>query len=199
MRRAGIVIALAVVLAVVAAGCGKGGSGSGAGSGQGAASATPTEWAGKICGALVSWETSLATRTQAFASSVAASGSIKDAKAKLVAYLGDAAQLTDAMLSKIQGAGKPDVDHGAQLADDFRAALARTKTVFAQAQTQAKALPTNIGRSDFGRRVQSLGKQIESQGNTLDEAFTQLDKKYNAPELDSAFTSEPSCKKIRSK
>jgi len=196
MRRAGFLVALAVALAALASGCG--GSGSSNGSAQAGSTTPPKQWADQVCGALVTWETSLAARTQTFTTSIAASSSVPDARTKLISYLTDATSLTDRMLGKIDAAGAPDVDKGSQLATDFRAALARTRTVFASAKQQAQALPTTLPRSEFGSRVQRLGSKIESQGNALDSAFTELDKRYDVPELDSAFQSEPACKRIRS-
>ena len=183
-----LVLLLAATLAVAAAGCGGGGDSSSSSSGT-----KPDEWASSVCGSLQTWENDLQSGSQQLSADLGASSDLKSVKQKLVAFLEDAQQSTEKMVSDVKAAGAPAVKDGPAIQQDLESGLTGAQNSFERAVTQAKKLPTNNPRA-LTTGLTTLGQTIQSELTATGEHFSNLENKYDVSELNEAMKDEPTCK-----
>jgi hypothetical protein len=189
MRRLGVfVVALAVTTLV---GCGGGG---GENFGQ-----PPREYAGAICTAVGSWLGKIQDRTAELQNEGQETirGDLEKGKALILAYLDDIIGYSDDLVSDVESADKPDVDHGQAIAGEIRTAVERARTGFVDAREEAQNLPTD-NPAAFQRETQELGSTLSKEGEAIEAALDGVSERYGANELDQAFENEPSCAQLAS-
>jgi hypothetical protein len=189
MHRAAV---LAVALAAaVLVGCGGGGGGDDFGK-------PPREYAAAVCTAVGSWLGKITDRTAELRSEgQKAAGDLERGKAIIVAYLDDVIDYSDDLVSDVEAADRPDVDHGQAIAGEIRAAVERARTGFVDAREEAEGLPTD-NPATFQRETQELGSTLTKQGEAIEQALDGVSERFGANELDQAFENEPSCAQLAS-
>jgi hypothetical protein len=180
--------ALALVFVAILAGCG-GGNGDG---GDGDGGAPPRQWATDVCGALSTWLEDLQDRQTQVTSDLEGVTDLTEVRGVLVDFLDDAVTETDTMIGEVEAAGTPDVDMGAELQQDFVDGIGQAKTAFEEAKTTAEELPTD-NQAEFAQGTSDIEQQLNTQSQAIEDAFDELDQKYDVPELDEAFDEEPAC------
>lgn len=183
-----LVLLLAATLAVAAAGCGGGGDSSSSSSGT-----KPDEWASSVCGSLQTWEDDLQSGSQQLSADLRTSSELKSVKQKLVAFLEDAQQSTEKMVSDVKAAGAPAVKDGPAIQQDLESGLTGAQNSFERAVTQAKKLPTNNPRA-LTTGLTTLAQTIQSELTATGQHFSNLENKYDVSDLNEAMKDEPSCK-----
>jgi prophage DNA circulation protein len=183
-----LVLLLAATLAVAAAGCGGGGDSSSSSSGT-----KPDKWASSVCGSLQTWEDDLQSGSQQLSADLRSSGDLKSVKQKLVAFLEDAQQSTEKMVSDVKAAGAPAVKDGPAIQQDLESGLTGAQNSFERAVTQAKKLPTNNPRA-LTTGLTTLAQTIQSELTATGRHFSNLENKYDVSDLNEAMKDEPSCK-----
>jgi hypothetical protein len=182
-----VVLLLAATLAVAAAGCG-GGDSSSSSSGT-----KPDEWASSVCGSLQTWEDDLQSGSRQLSADLRTSSDLKSVKQKLVAFLEDAQQSTEKMVSDVKAAGAPAVKDGPAIQQDLESGLTGAQNSFERAVTQAKKLPTNNpGALTTG--LTTLAQTIQTELTATGQHFSNLENKYDVSDLNEAMKDEPSCK-----
>lgn len=179
---------LAAAALAVAAGCGGGGSSEVSG-------VPPNEWAGSVCGALETWQTSLQSEAEGLTQAVLQAQSPKAAKQQLGDFLDKVLAETDTMISSVSEAGQPAVNQGEQVANDFRAGVERMRTAFSHAKVKVAQVPTDDPQA-FQQQLTQIGQELQTQGQSIGSTLGNLDEKYDAPELGRAFDENKSCKAI---
>ncbi|MHB1486016.1 MAG: hypothetical protein ACYCZM_00445 [Acidimicrobiales bacterium] len=152
----------------------------------------PRSWMTTLCQSLAQYQTSLATGTRNFEAAAPTYASLAAAKAGLVSYVQGAVGATDSVLSHVKAAGKPAVKDGSQIAQAIQTGLAQVKAAFAQAESQAAAIPTSDAAS-FERTAQSVNTELTNASNQAGQTFSHLDKKYPSPQLNQAAHSIGAC------
>ena len=191
MRRTALT-GLVAALALVAAGCGGEDDG---GSGSGAQGVEPDAYAANVCGAISGWQKELQTSVSTMSGKVGASSSPADIKKQLVSFMEAATASTQSMVTKVKGAGTPDVENGEALQRDLVKGLEDAQTAFAAARDDAKSLPENDPVA-FQREAQELSATLNREGTAIGQTFNGLSDKYDSDELNEAFDKEPACKTL---
>jgi len=109
-----------------------------------------------------------------------------------VAYLDEVTDATATLLKRLKKAGTPDVEDGKGVAGAFRKGFTQARDTFADAADDAESLDTD-DTSQFEEDVADIQDAIRSGAEDISATFDEADEKYDVPELDDAFTSEPSC------
>jgi len=182
-----LVLLLAATLAVAAAGCG-GGDSSSSSSGT-----KPDEWASSVCGSLQTWEKDLQSGSQQLSADLRSSSDLRSVKQKLIAFLEEAQQSTEKMVSAVKAAGAPAVKDGPAIQQDLESALTGAQNSFERAVTQAKKLPTNNPQA-LTTGLTTLGQTIQSELTATGQHFSTLENKYDVSDLNQAMKDEPACK-----
>jgi hypothetical protein len=187
MRRLTVLV---VALAVTPlAGCGGGGGGENFGQ-------PPRVYAGAICKAVGSWLGKIQDRTADLQNEAQAiRDDLEKGKALILTYLDDIIGYSDDLVSDVEAADKPDVDHGQAIAGEVRTAVERARTGFVDAREEASRLPTD-NPAAFQRETQELGSTLSKEGQAIEEALDGVSERYGANELDQAFENEPSCTQL---
>lgn len=180
--------ALALVFVAILAGCGGGGDDGG----NGGDGAPPRQWATDVCGALSTWLEDLQSRQTQVTSDLEGVTDLNEVRGVLVDFLDDAVSETDTMIGEVEAAGTPDVDRGTELQQDFVTGIGQAKTAFEEAKTTAEELPTD-DQAEFAQGTSEIEEQLNTQSQAIEEAFDELDREYDVPELDEAFDEEPAC------
>jgi hypothetical protein len=174
----------------VASGCG-GGDGGSSGS-----AASPETWAADICGAASTWKDDLGTQNESLQDTMSGASSIGEVRDRLVAFVDDAIERTDQMLSEIEDAGHPDIENGDQLAEDFLAVLSRFKTALTEARTTAAGLSDDP--TQFAEGAQQIATAMAAAGEEIQTGLNELQQSADSGDLDSAFKDEPACQELGS-
>jgi hypothetical protein len=182
------VVALAVAIFALAAASACGGGS------ESASGASPEEWSADVCGALSDWVADLNQRADEMQQATADSGSIPDARDRIVEFLDTTVTRTDAMLQTVEDAGAPAVDDGEAIARDLREELAKIKPVFEDARESAEALPDDP--EAFVDAAQDLGSALAAGGGEVGGRLEATQEKYDSPELEKAFNEEPACQTL---
>ncbi len=191
---------VAVVVTLLGA-CGGGSSDSSTPSADRAGSAArtevpPTAWTVDVCSKVTTWLDDLAKRASEIGTEPARQDNLERSRQRFVQLLGDAAAGTDRLLTSVDAAGKPAVEKGEAVSRDLRGSIERVRTSFADAQGRARSLPVDdLGR--FQSAARDVLNGVLRAGEDLEATLKGLDEKHDAPELGTAFTTEPACSKLR--
>ena len=165
-------VVLVAVLAFLAAGCGGGG-----GSDESSAEpqgTPPAEWVTSVCGALDDWQTSLQSKAQGLPAEVLQADSAADAKTRIEGFLDEVVTETDAMIEKVDAAGKPAVDTGQRVSAAVRARLLRVKAAFESARAKVENVPTDNPLA-FQQQLTQIGQELAAQGQALGDVLETAD------------------------
>lgn len=187
-----VLAALALVFVAILAGCGGGGDDGDSGGGGGDGNAAPRQWATDVCGSLSTWLEELQSRQTEVEADLEGVTDLGEIRGVLVEFLDDAVAETDTMIDGVEAAGTPDVDRGAELRQDFVDGVGQAKTAFEEAKTTAEDLPTD-DQAAFAEGTSEIEEQLNTQSQAIEDAFDELDRKYDVPDLDEAFDEEPQC------
>jgi hypothetical protein len=181
VKRGFVVLAVVTAVSVLAAGCGGGSSKSSSGT------VSTDQWANDLCGAFVSWTTSVRSAGNSLKSNVtqqsvkSAAGEMKDATAKL--------------RDDLKGLGKPDTDAGDK-------AKKTVDTLADQLKTDADTIQKSIDNVSGGKgvlpAVSAVSTTLQTVGTQVRTAFTNLQNVDAKGELEKAFKNADSCKKLTS-
>jgi hypothetical protein len=181
-----LVVLAAVILVFAASGCGGGKSYSGT---------KPSTWASSVCGALTTWRSSLRSGSQSLQADLQHVRDLQAVKVRFVVFLRNAEESTKTMLAAVRSAGAPAVKDGAAIQEDLVTGLTRARASFTRAIAGAPDLPARNPRA-FSRAVGKLGQNVQKELTTTVKYLDNLEKKYDAPELNKAVSRESACKSI---
>lgn len=133
---------------------------------------------GRLQQALVGSPTPLATRKRA-----------------VVAYLSAVVAETDGFTRDLDGAGTPDVTHGAALVAAIGEGFAQLRAALASAHHRAEALsPTD--RQAFSAAASEVSRSIGSGSRQSRATIVEARARFGTPALDRAFTHASACAAI---
>ncbi|MCI4063823.1 hypothetical protein MRQ36_14995 [Micromonospora sp. R77] len=176
-RRAAAAGKLTVVLAtlvLVVAGCG---------------GPSPRAWASSVCQALTPWRAEINKLTSSTQQQMTAQTTPAQAKENLVRLFAGAEQASETARRKVEEAGVPETDHGAEISAGFRGSLSKVRDAYGRARATIEGLDTGqAGPFYDGVRaaVDTLNKEYDA--SALDTG------KLNSKELKQAFDEVPECR-----
>ncbi len=127
-------VAAALVAAVAFAACG------------GSNKVSAKDYAGKVCGAVQSWQTTLQSSSADLSAALGPSASPTTGKQKLGDFFDRVIAATGTMLGQLQDAGVPDVNNGQQISDTLVNAMTGFKTALETGRNQAASCPPTTRR-----------------------------------------------------
>ena len=166
------ILTLAVALALVAGGCGGGGDEES----SEPEGTPPRQWVTSVCGALDGWQTSLEDKAQNLPQEVLQSASPTAAKQRIGDFLGEVIGETDAMIARVDKAGRPAVDEGRRIAADVHTRLLKVKAAFEAARERVEKVPTNDPLA-FQSELTEIGQDLLAQGQSLGDILRRADAK----------------------
>src|SRR5882762_3716321 len=116
------------------------------------------EWASKVCQAVKPWSTSINSAVSAAQQKITSGSSPAQTKTDLLTLYRGAREASNRALTQVKAAGIPDADNGAQVAQQFTAALTTARNAFANAATRTAALSTS-DKNAFYAAVVAVGQQ----------------------------------------
>ncbi len=165
------------VLAFLAAGCG--------GSSSSDTSAT-TEWAGNVCTAITTWTDSLTSSVNSLRG-----GNLS--KDSLQGVADDAKSSTETLIDDLKGLGKPDTESGQQAQDTLNQLADEL-----QADVDAIDAALNDSSASTLSTISKLTGTLQTMGNQLSTAFSDLEQLDAQGELEDAFKQADSCDQLTS-
>ncbi len=175
-------VALVTGVVVAAAGCGGGG--------------TPAnEWVADVCEGMTSWVGELGRGSENLNDDIDSleRNDFVGLKELTVAFVDRAVDATEVLLDRIEEAGVPAVDDGADVADTFLTAIGEVRDVFADVRDGIAGLPTDDPRA-LARGLEgfaaAIGENTAAAAEVLEEARA---AGLGGPELAEAFEEEPAC------
>ncbi len=155
-----------------------------------AGAAPPGEWSSDVCTSLTDWSEELARLSGDLEPPDEATP--KQVKAALIDFLGEAVDATDALLDDMEAAGAPEVDQGKAVARVFVRGIGRARELFADAQDDARNLPTG-DRAKFQARGRAIERALDRGGSEVQGVFNAAQSRYDIPELNRAFNRTAAC------
>jgi len=159
-----------------------------------AKSVSASSWTHTVCQSMSGWEAKLKSLGTSLSSQLRGQGSAAGLRKILAQFLQKVVDATNKLVHQFDGAGTPKVDQGKAVAQFFHDGFAQLKNVFAKSLKDVKALPNNL--QAFATRAGAIGTQIDEGGRRIQGAFSDAETRFNVPELDSAFRSDPACASI---
>ena len=151
------------------------------------------QYVADFCGAMVDWQTSIQTLSTDFRENVFLSDLPPDQKRdELATYLSELRGLTEDFISEVEAAGTPDVEGGADVADQFLSGFQQLTGAIEGVEAQVSDLPTDSEEA-FTTAAQELVGQIQTSFQTIGDGLTQIE----SDPIDQAFTEEESCQQIQ--
>ena len=190
-----LVIALASVMVFAACGGDDGGGEEDGGGGlETSSEEVPVEdYVADFCGAMVDWQGSIQELSTDFRDNVFASEiPPEDKKEELGNYLEGLHGITEDFIGEVEAAGTPDVDGGAEVAEQFLSGFRQLTTAIEDVQGQVDELPTDSDET-FTTAGQALVGQIQTSFQSIGDGLTNIE---SAP-IDEAFTQEEACSQIQ--
>jgi hypothetical protein len=164
------IVVLAGTLALVAGGC------AGGGDSDEPEGTPPRQWVTSVCGALDRWQTSLQDKAQTLPREVLQAASPTAAKQRIGTFLGEVIAETDAMIARVDKAGRPAVAEGRRIATDVQTRLLKVKAAFVDARERVQKVPTNDPLA-FQRQLTEIGQDLLAQGQSLGDILRRADAK----------------------
>jgi hypothetical protein len=195
-KPSGVLPALLLAAGLTLAACGGGGSSSsGSSSSSTQASLTASQWANQVCGKITTWVSQLQSSSSNAVSGLSGSD-LQQIKSQFVNFLGGAVASTNTMISGVQAAGAPSVPNGRAISQGLVSGLQEIQSAFAQAQTQAQALPADNATA-LSSGAQGLASSLENAGNQVKTSLNSLDQKYPSSEIDAALKNQAACQSLK--
>jgi hypothetical protein len=160
-----------------------------------AGAAPPGQWSSKVCTSLSDWSEELARLSADL--EPPDDPTPKQVKAALIEFLGEAVDATDALLDDIEAAGTPDVDQGKGVARVFLRGIGRARELFADAEEDARNLPTG-SRAKLQARAQAIERALDEGGSEVQGVFNAAETRYDIPALNRAFNNTAACQGLSS-
>jgi hypothetical protein len=145
---------------------------------------------------MTNWQSDIEDRALELGDEVGSTTDPRAARDTLVGFLTGVEGATDTMLGRIDQAGVPDVEQGADIARDLRSALGGVGDVFSDARQRAGNLPV-ASQAELAQAVDDLFGEIETQLEEATSAFDRLDERYPNASLNEALEREPACAGLR--
>jgi hypothetical protein len=156
------------------------------------ATLSPEQYATSLCGAASEFMAALEARNSGLQSDLAAAGedpvAIQDL---MVAFLGGAAEDTQALIDDVSALSPPDVERGLDIHEAAISAFKEARDLFTAAQDQIEALDATDEQS-FNRALTDLSMTLSQAGTGISESV----KGLSNPELDAAFDAAPACAQV---
>ena len=181
------VLAVALASVLVFAACG---GDDGGGEEEAPQDVPVADYVSDLCTSLTDWRDSVQNAESEFQQENALTGELapEEAQEKLGAYLEDVQALTDDFVADLEAAGSPDVEGGAEVADQFVSGFEQFSAALGDLQGRVEELPTE---SDAA--FQAAGTQFLTEIQTsLQESLASLGEIDSAP-IDEAFTNSEAC------
>jgi hypothetical protein len=172
---AGKLTVVLATLVLVVAGCGGGPS--------------PRAWAASVCEALAPWRAEIDKLTSSTQQQMTAQTTPAQAKENLVRLFAGAEQASETARRRIEEAGVPETDRGAEISAGFRDSLSKVRDAYGRARDAIDGLDTGQAGAFYdGVRtaVDTLNKEYDK--SALDTS------QLNSPELKKAFDEVPECR-----
>ncbi|WP_433530953.1 hypothetical protein ACQPYA_02140 [Micromonospora sp. CA-263727] len=155
----------------------------------GSSGPSPRAWATSVCSALTPWRAEISKLTSSTNQQMTAQTTPAQAKENLVRLFGGAEQASETARRKVEQAGVPNVEHGAEVSAGFRTSLASMRDAYGRAGATIDGLGTGEATVFYdGVRAAVETLQQEYDASALDT--TQL----NSEELKRAFDEVPECR-----
>jgi len=176
VRTKAVAVLLLAALALAAAGCG----------GKSQPKATPTaDWANSVCGALVTWTTTMKSLASTLKSNPTKAG-VQDAVTQ-------AQDATKTLSTSLKGLGKPDTQAGQQAKDDINQLADELSTDVNKIKS---SIESASGVSGVLGAVSTASSTLQTMGQQVSATFGELQKLDAKGELEKAFSSSASCKQL---
>ncbi|MGS2615652.1 hypothetical protein ACVCAH_14185 [Micromonospora sp. LZ34] len=172
---AGKLTVVVATLVLVVAGCGGGPS--------------PRAWAASVCSALTPWRAEISKLTSSTNQQMTAQTTPAQAKENLVRLFGGAEQASETARRKVEQAGIPEAEHGAEVSAGFRTSLAKMRDAYGKARDTIDGLSTGqatVFYDGVRAAVDTLNKEYDA--SALDTS------RLNSEELKQAFAEVPECR-----
>jgi hypothetical protein len=151
---------------------------------------TAREWARTICAAVGDWSDKLASAQQSL-EPPGTSGDTASAATAISTYLGTAIAASERLIAQIERAGIPDVEHGDELARDFREVVAEFagQTAATQSQLDGVAVPDPTAVA----HLRDIYPLIEVSLGEARAGIARVATRYPSSELGEDLAEEPAC------
>jgi hypothetical protein len=140
-----------------------------------------------VCSAISPLEHDVVTRTEALSAATAANA--VQAKKTLEGFLAAVGQDADQAVSRISGAGTPDISNGKAVASDIVKAFTQLRDAMHAAGKKASSLPTS-SPSAYKTAAQALNANVRASLNNIDASG------LSNPAIEQAAAKEPVCKSL---
>jgi hypothetical protein len=173
-----------VAVAVATAGCGGGPSGE------------ARAWTKGFCTAGITWRESLAQRNAQARQATVNAANLKAARRELAALFRDSAAETDRFAAAVSGLGPAPGEDGAALQERLVETIGQMRDRFTQAAQEISALSVRDSLA-FDQQAGYIASAVQGDIARIGDSITTLQDEYSVPELDQAYTAEPSCGDLR--
>jgi hypothetical protein len=177
-------IPLIAASALLVSACGDDGGGGGGGDKVAAG-----DYASDICSAFLGWRDAIQNRQQDLQTGLKPGISPQEGKDALSGFITDAVDASDDLVTKVEGAGTPDVENGEEAADALQTAANDARDELAKAQDDVDGLPTD-DRQAFGSAAAELGSGVRDALQNVGDGLQDIE----SPDLEKAFNEEDACK-----
>ncbi|MFV2101930.1 hypothetical protein [Micromonospora sp. LOL_024] len=173
---AGKLTVVLATLVLLAAGCGSNGP-------------SPRAWAASVCSALNPWRAEISKLTSSTHQQMTAQTTPAQAKENLVRLFGGAEQASETARKKVEQAGVPQAEHGAEVSAGFRSSLASMRDAYGRARSAIDGLATGEATAFYDGVRSTVGTlQQEYDASALDTS------RLDSEELKRAFDEVPECR-----
>ena len=188
-----ILIATATAVALSACGGSKGTtSGASSGNGTSGGTVTATAFAHSVCAAILSWQTDIQSRSTDVTTQLGTNPDAAKGKQVLADFIDGIIADTDSMITKLKGAGTPDVDGGSTASTALVTAFEQVKTSLSTVRSDIDSLPTDDPVA-FQQAAGTLSTSISTSFNAVATSLQGI----KAPALDDAFNADAGCSSVQ--
>ncbi len=150
---------------------------------------SPGAWATSVCSALTPWRAEIRKLTSSTDQQMTAQTSPAQAKENLVRLFDGAARASETARRRVEQAGVPDAEQGAEVSVRFRTSLAQMRDAYSKARDSIDSLSTSQSAAFYDgvrEAVQTLNQEYEA--SAVDASS------LNSEELRRAFAEVPECR-----
>jgi hypothetical protein len=153
---------------------------------------TAKAFAHSVCSAVLQWQADIQKRSGDVSTQLGTSPDAAKGKQVLGDFIDGIITDTDTVITKLKGAGTPDVDQGQTASDALVNAFQQVKTSLTGVRTSIDGLPTDDPVA-FQQAATNLSTSISS---SFDSVATSL-KDVKVPALDDAFNADTACSSVQ--
>lgn len=158
-----------------------------------AAATDPTKWGKTFCSSLEKWAKTFDEGATDLQSSVGSDTTPAQAKAVIVAFLGDATDTTSAFGDAVRAAGAPKVKNGAEIQSVIVEGIAGVEALLGSITTQAGQLPTTDATT-FRTAAQPILTQLDGASAPFEDAMDEVGSIKGSKQLQKAMKKTKACK-----